>query len=124
GQRYGATIKKYNLMNNLLNGLEKEPFSRRHIINMYQYDDFNETSGLYPCAYETIWSVRENNNNLILDLTLIQGSNDYIMAGYINKIQYVVLQMMVCGHLGYKPGKFCHFVENLHIYDRHFDALE
>jgi len=124
GQRYGATIKKYNLMNNLLNGLEKEPFSRRHIINMYQYDDFNETSGLYPCAYETIWSVRENNNNLILDLTLIQRSNDYIMAGYINKIQYVVLQMMVCGHLGYKPGKFCHFVENLHIYDRHFDALE
>lgn len=124
GQRYGATIKKYNLMNNLLNGLEKEPFSRRHIINMYQYDDFNETSGLYPCAYETIWSVRENNNNLILDLTLIQRSQDYLMASHINKIQYTALQMMVAGHLGYKIGKFCHLMQNLHVYDRHFNALE
>jgi thymidylate synthase len=44
------------------------------------------------------------------------------MAGYINKIQYVALQMMIASHLGYEVGKFCHFVQNLHIYDRHFDA--
>ena len=31
---------------------------------------------------------------------------------------------MVCSHLRYKPGKFCHLVQNLHIYDRHFDAVE
>ena len=30
--------------------------------------------------------------------------------------------MMVASHLGYKVGKFCHFVQNLHVYDRHFDA--
>jgi thymidylate synthase len=29
---------------------------------------------------------------------------------------------MVAGHCGYKIGKFCHLVQNLHIYDRHFDA--
>ena len=29
---------------------------------------------------------------------------------------------MVAGHCGYKVGKFCHFVQNLHIYDRHYDA--
>jgi thymidylate synthase len=40
----------------------------------------------------------------------------------INKIQYLALQMMVAGHCGYKVGKFCHLVQNLHIYDRHFDA--
>ena len=45
------------------------------------------------------------------------------MAGYINKIQYVALQMMVASHLGYKVGKFCHFVQNLHVYDRHFGGL-
>ena len=27
------------------------------------------------------------------------------------------------GHCGYKVGKFCHLVQNLHIYDRHFDAV-
>jgi thymidylate synthase len=29
---------------------------------------------------------------------------------------------MVAKHCGYKVGKFCHLVQNLHIYDRHFDA--
>jgi thymidylate synthase len=124
GLRYGATIKKYDLMNKLLNGLENDPFGRRHIINLFQESDLQETKGLYPCAYETIWSVRDVNNKYFLDLTLMQRSNDYITAGIINKVQYVALQMMVAGHCGYEVGKFCHLTQNLHIYDRHFDALE
>lgn len=124
GRRYGATINKWDMTNNLLESLEKDPFSRRHIINMYQQSDLNETKGLYPCAYETIWSVRKIDDEYYLDLTLIQRSNDYIMAGYINKIQYVAFQMMVAGHLNYKVGRFCHLTQNLHIYDRHFDAVE
>ena len=123
GQRYGATIKRYDLMNKLLDGLVNEPFGRRHIINMYQYSDLEETPGLYPCAYETIWSVRKVGEDKVLDMTLIQRSNDYLVASYINKVQYLALQMMVAGHCGYKVGKFCHLVQNLHIYDRHFDAV-
>jgi thymidylate synthase len=122
GNRYGYTINKYNLMNQLLNNLINDPFSRRHIISMYQYDDLNSSKGLFPCAYETIWSVRRFSNELYLDMTLVQRSNDYITAGFINKIQYTSLLMMVAGHCGYKVGKFCHLVQNLHIYDRHFDA--
>lgn len=124
GQRYGATIKRWDLMNKLLEGLEKDPFSRRHIIDMYQYSDLEETKGLYPCAFKTTWSVRKIEGDFYLDMTLDQRSSDYIMANYINKIQYVALQMMVAVHLGYKVGKFCHFVQNLHIYDRHFSAAE
>jgi thymidylate synthase len=124
GQRYGATINRYDLMNKLLNGLVNDPFSRRHIINMYQYSDLEETIGLSPCAYETMWSVRKSNGKMLLDLTLIQRSNDYIVAGFINKIQYVALQMMVAKHCGYEIGKFCHLIQNLHIYDRHFDAAD
>jgi thymidylate synthase len=89
---------------------------------MYQYSDLEETPGLFPCAYKTSWSVRKLNDDYYLDMTLDQRSNDYIMAGYINKIQYVALQMMIASHCGYKVGKFCHFVQNLHIYDRHIDA--
>jgi thymidylate synthase len=122
GQRYGETINKYDLMNQLLDGLVNDPFGRRHIINMFQYEDLQSTKGLFPCAYETLWSVRKVGEDKVLDMTLIQRSNDYLVAGYINKIQYVALQMMVAGHCGYKVGKFCHLVQNLHIYDRHFDA--
>jgi thymidylate synthase len=124
GQRYGATVRKWDLMNTLLDGLKKDPFSRRHIMNLYQYSDLSATSGLYPCAYETLWSVRKYRSVNYLDLTLVQRSSDYIMANMINKIQYVALQMMVAGHLGYTAGKFSHFVQNLHIYDRHVNAAD
>ena len=123
GQRYGATIRRYDLMNQLLDGLKNDPFGRRHIINMFQYSDLKETKGLFPCAYETLWSVRKIDGEYYLDMTLTQRSNDYIMANYINKIQYVALQMMVANHCGYKLGKFCHLVQNLHIYDRHMDSV-
>lgn len=124
GQRYGATIRRYDLMNKLLDGLVKDPFGRRHIINMYQYVDLEETNGLFPCAYEIICSVRKIGDDKVLDMTLIQRSNDYLVAGYINKVQYLALQMMIAGHCEYKVGKFCHLVQNLHIYDRHFDGVE
>jgi thymidylate synthase len=124
GQRYGATIKRYGLVDELLNGLIKDPFGRRHIIDMYQYTDLKETPGLYPCAFMTKYSVRRKDGELYLDMTLDQRSSDYIMANYINKIQYVALQMMIASHCGFKLGKFCHMVQNLHIYDRHFDAVK
>ena len=123
GQRYGATIKRYGLVDKLLDGLQKDPFGRRHIIDMYQYADLEETPGLHPCAFMTKYSVRRKDGELYLDMTLDQRSNDYIMAGYINKIQYVALQMMVASHCGFRLGKFCHMVQNLHIYDRHMDAV-
>jgi len=123
GQRYGATIKRYDLMNKLLDGLVKDPFGRRHIISMYQYVDLEETNGLFPCAYEILCSIRKVGEDKVFDMTLIQRSSDYLMANAINKGQYLALQMMVAGHCGYKVGKFCHLVQNLHIYDRHFDAV-
>lgn len=117
GQRYGATVKKYDLMNKLLEGLKNEPYTRRHIIDLYQYSDFESTNGLYPCAFLTVWSVRGS----YLDLTLHQRSSDYCTAGHINKVQYVALLMMVARHVGLQPGNFMHVVDNLHIYDRHMD---
>jgi thymidylate synthase len=124
GERYGKTVNNYDLMNNLLNNLKKDPFGRRHILSLYQEHDLQNSKGLYPCCYETIWSIRKIDGNYYLDLTMIQRSNDYIMAGYINKIQYVAFQMMVASHLNYKVGNFCHLVQNLHVYDRHFDAMD
>jgi thymidylate synthase len=124
GRRYGDTVKKWDLMNKLLEGLEKDPFSRRHQINLLQEHDLKETKGLFPCAYGTLWTVRKVGEQLYLDMTLTQRSQDAIMATYINKIQYVALQMMVACHLGYEVGTFAHFIQNYHIYDRHLDACE
>lgn len=118
GKRYGYTVKKYDLINKLIRNLKKDPYSRRHIINLWQEQDFEESEGLNPCAYETVWSVRGE----YLDLHLHQRSSDFLMAKFINANQYICLQMMLAKSLGYKLGKFSHYVQNLHIYDRHIEA--
>lgn len=120
GQRYGATVKKYDLMNKLLTNLKNQPYGRRHIINLFQEADLEETKGLYPCAMETQWSVRDG----FLDMTLIQRSSDVCVANNINKMQYVALMMMVARHVGLEVGVFCHYVNNAHIYDRHLDQVK
>lgn len=119
GRRYGATVDRYNLMDNLLAGLVLDPFGRRHILSLWQEDDFEETEGLKPCAFQTLFSVRRGEDGLYLDMTLTQRSSDYLVAGHINKMQYVAFMMMVAKHCGYKLGVFAHFVQNLHIYSRH-----
>ena len=120
GKRYGATVSQYDLLNKLLDGLKNSPYGRRHIMNLYQYSDFLETGGLYPCAMETHWSVRDGK----IDMTLIQRSSDVPVANAINKLQYVALMLMVARHCDLKLGKFCHFVQNAHIYDRHIETVE
>jgi thymidylate synthase len=125
GTRYGYTVARWNLVDNLIDGLINNPFGRRHIMNLYQESDLRQTSGLYPCAYETLWSVECNEDNeYYLNCTLVQRSCDYLIAGYVNKIQYVALMMMIAACTGYKPGIFAHYINNLHIYDRHVKAAQ
>ena len=124
--RYGDVIAEYNLMHELLNGLKTNPYGRRHIVDLYQYKGLNESDGLYPCAFLTIWNVRNNveTGKEYLDMCLIQRSGDMLTAsgaGGINEIQYTALMMMVARHCGYELGVFTHFVANEQIYDRHID---
>ena len=124
GKRYGYIIKKYDLMNKLLNNLVKDPYGRRHIIDLYQYQELENTDGLYPCAFLTIWNVRNANGKEYLDMTLIQRSGDLIAASCsgVNEIQYSALLMMVSRHCGYEAGILHHFVQNEQIYTRHMDV--
>lgn len=125
GQRYGATVSRYDLINNLINDIRVDPYGRRKIVSLWQETDLHETEGLAPCAFLTIWNVRnDNDGNEYLDMSLIQRSGDMLTAsgaGGINEVQYAALLMMIARHCGYIPGKFTHFVANEQIYDRHED---
>ena len=121
GQRYGATVSRYNLINNLIKDIQNDPYGRRKVVSLWQETDLRETPGLAPCAFLTIWNVRGE----YLDMCMIQRSGDMLTAsgaGGINEIQYAALLMMIARHTGYKPGVFTHFVANEQIYDRHFPA--
>lgn len=121
GQRYGATVSRYDLINQLIKDIENDPYGRRKVVSLWQEQDLRETIGLAPCAFLTIWNVREE----FLDMVLVQRSGDMLTAsgpGGINEVQYAALLMMIAKHTDYKPGIFSHLVANEQIYDRHFEA--
>ena len=124
GQRYGAVVKKHDITNKILKQLEANPWNRRNIISLWDYEAFEETDGLLPCAFQTMFDVRRVDGEIYLDATLTQRSNDMLVAHHINAMQYVALQMMIAKHFGWKVGKFFYFINNLHIYDNQFEQAE
>ena len=124
GQRYGAVVKKHDITKKILKQLEANPWNRRNIISLWDYDAFEETNGLLPCAFQTMFDVRRMDGEIYLDATLTQRSNDMLVAHHINAMQYVALQMMIAKHFGWKVGKFFYFINNLHIYDNQFEQAE
>lgn len=124
GQRYGAVVKKHDITKKILKQLEANPWNRRNIISLWDYDAFEETDGLLPCAFQTMFDVRRIDGEIYLDATLTQRSNDMLVAHHINAMQYVALQMMIAKHFGWKVGKFFYFINNLHIYDNQFEQAE
>jgi thymidylate synthase len=123
GQRYGATVKRYDLMNQLIDNIKKDPYGRRKVVSLWQETDLRETPGLAPCAFLTIWNVRGD----YLDMVLVQRSGDMLTAsgaGGINEIQYAALLMMIARVTGKVPGVFTHFVANEQIYDRHMENAD
>jgi len=125
GDRYGETIREYDQMNSLLEGLKNDPFSKRHLMDMYQFEHLRKTKGLHPCFFLTMWSVSVVKGEKYLDLTLIGRSSDLLVAGTgVNQMQYVALQLAVAKHCGYKVGIFEIYRKNVHIYDRHMPQLK
>lgn len=125
GERYGAIVKKHKIIDRILKQLEENPWNRRNVISLWDYEAFDATGGLLPCAYNVMFDVRQVGKTIYLDCTLTQRSNDMLVAHHINSMQYVALQMMIACHFGWEVGKFCYFVNNLHIYDNQFEqALE
>lgn len=101
--------------------LRENPLNRRLMISLIDMDDIADMA-LVPCAFLTLWTVSGEQ----LNCTLIQRSGDFLAAaapGGINAFQYYVLMRIMAQVSGYKPGRFVHFIQNLHIYDRHESIL-
>ena len=123
GQRYGAVVKKHDIINRLLAQLEVNPWNRRNVISLWDYEAFEvqQDFSLVPsklCLTFAVWARtlfgRHFDGNV---LTICQ-------VHHINAMQYVALQMMIAKHFGWKVGKFFYFINNLHIYDNQFEQAE
>ena len=125
GACYGETVRRHKLVKDLIKGLKENPDGRRHIISLWQVDDFKDKHGLKPCAFMTMWNVRHGKDGVdYLDMCLIQRSSDFLTAGCINQVQYVIFQHLIARHIGMTPGRFTWFYDNIQIYDRHIEQAK
>ena len=113
-------------MDAVLYDLKNNPYSRRIMTNVFNFDDLHEMA-LYPCAFGTMWDAvkKPGEEKMTLNLTLIQRSNDMLAAGNFNPCQYAILLMMVAQVCDMIPGELLHIVNNAHIYiPSHKEILE
>ncbi|WP_134683214.1 thymidylate synthase [Brevibacillus migulae] len=118
GKAYGYQIRKHRQIDKLIEGLQKDPQGRRHIMSLWDMNDL-EDMALQPCAFMTMWDVSDG----YLNCTLVQRSADLGLGVPFNFTQYAVLVHMIAQVTGLKPGMFIHFLNNAHIYENHEAAL-
>lgn len=122
GAKHHYEYGDFDQVDNLLYLLKNKPMDRRMIVTMWNPADLHDMA-LPPCVYETIWDVSDGK----LNCTLIQRSGDVLAAaasGGWDTMEYAILVHMIAQVCGYKPGKLTHIVHNLHIYDRHVEAVK
>jgi thymidylate synthase len=117
--KYSIGTGLTNQVYKLLDGLENNPASRRHVISLWNIDDLHDMA-LYPCVWHNQWLVKQGKLHLIVGAR----SNDVGLGHPFNVFQYYVLQRMVAQVTGYEMGTLTFNLNEVHIYERHVDALK
>lgn len=107
-------------LQNLIDGLKKDPFSRRHIMSVWIPDIINKVP-LPPCHIMLLMSVTKDG---FIDSTLIQRSGDMFLGVPFNIASYSILIHMICHLTGYKARKFLHLIQDAHVYLNHIDQCK
>lgn len=110
---------EFDQVDRVLYQLKNDPYSRRIMTNMYNFDDLNEMN-LYPCAYSVTFNVTGNKLNAILN----QRSQDVLVANNWNVCQYAILVHMFAAVSGLEVGELVHVIADAHIYDRHIPLVK
>lgn len=122
GVKHHYEYGDFDQVDNLLYLLKNKPMDRRMIVTMWNPADLHDMA-LPPCVYESLWDIADGK----LNCTLIQRSGDVLAAaasGGWDTMEYAILVHMIAQVVGLKPGKLTHIVHNLHIYDRHIEAVK
>lgn len=121
----GTALVYMDQIDGVIYDLRHNPYSRRIMTNIYNFDDLHEM-GLYPCAYSMTFNVtkKEGCDKLILNGILNQRSQDILAANNWNVCQYCALLCMIAQVCDMIPGEFMHVISDCHIYDRHVDIIK
>lgn len=104
----------------LLIGLKKDPFGRRHVITGWNPGQLDEMA-LPPCHMLQMYSVTPDNK---LNSNFVMRSNDVPYGLPYNIMSYALLNHIFAKHLGLTPGELVYTGWDVHIYQNQMKMVE
>lgn len=119
GTSYGYVVKKYQIMDRLLNSLKNNQTDRRMVMSLWQEECI--TNAVLPsCVWNSMWDVTDGKLNVIVT----SRSNDVPLGLPFNVTQYAVLLHLLASINNLKPGKLYYNSKDLHIYVNQIDGIK
>ncbi len=124
GRVYGAQWRNWQTakggtvdqISRLIEGLNNNPLSRRHIISAWNVGELDDMA-LPPCHALFQFYVSQNR----LSCQLYQRSADVFLGVPFNISSYALLLQMVAHVTGYQAGEFIHTFGDVHLYNNHVE---
>jgi thymidylate synthase len=108
--------KSIDQITNLIDGLQDNPNSRRHIVSAWNVGEVDNMA-LPPC--HSLFQFYVANNTL--SCQLYQRSADVFLGVPYNIASYALLTMMIAQVTQLKLGEFIHTFGDAHLYDNHVE---
>ena len=117
---YGWQWSRNEQLAYVIHELRQNPHSRRAALTIYDGKEHSIHSKDSPCTLNIVFNI----TNSRLNMSVLMRSCD-LWYGFCND-QYCFskLQEMVASQLDMKMGWYYHFVNNLHIYNTHYDRCK
>lgn len=119
GTAYGWIVKRYHLIDELIDKIKNNPSDRRMIMSLWQ-NEFLNTAVLPSCVWSSEWDVTDGKINLFVH----QRSCDVPLGLPFNITQYAVLLSLIASVTGLKPGKMYWSIKDAHIYVNQVDGIK
>ena len=114
------TDKGIDQLQNLIDGIRKDPHSRRHILTAWNPLQLSQMA-LPPCHLLAQFNV--SGDRKWLDCQLIQRSGDMFLGVPFNITSYALLTAMIAHITGLHPRTLIHIIGDTHIYNNHGEQV-
>ena len=120
---YGWQWGRNNQLDKCIEQLKKDKNTRQAWISIFDGKEKDQYQYDTPCTLAVgfntnLWYENE------LDMTVTMRSNDLVYGFCNDQYCFSKLQELVASELNMEVGRYYHFAQNLHIYEKHFNLKD